>query len=128
MKKLLCALIIVVAAFFATTGFAADVPTTWKWEDTNAAGTVTSWNLFRGASASGPWVVVKNQPFYDKGAAASYQTSNPVTVPDNAQTTVWFKANTVGTNGLTSVDSNIISTVYDTRVIPIAPVIVEVTK
>jgi len=128
MKRFICLMFIVLSLMFSTFVMAADVPTTWKWEDTNDAGTVASWNIFKGTSATGPWTVEKNQVFYDKGAAVSYQTSDPVTVPNNAQTTVWFKANTVGTSGLTSADSNIISVTYDTRVTPIAPVIVEVTR
>jgi hypothetical protein len=128
MKKfLVCLFIVLTVAFFATSGFAADVPTTWGWEDSNATGTIASWNLYSGPSAAGPWTLEKNQPFYDKGAETLYKTSDAVTVANNAQTTVWFKANTVGTNGLTSVDSNIISFTYDTRVTPVAPVIINIT-
>jgi hypothetical protein len=127
MKKLFWLMFIVLSMMFSTVAIAADVPTTWGWQDTNTAGTVASWNLYSAPSATGPWTLEKNQPYYDKGAETLYKTSDAVTVADNTQTTVWFKANTVGTNGLTSVDSNIISFTYDTRVTPIAPVIINIT-
>lgn len=129
MKKFLISLLMILTvAFFAQVGFTADVPTTFKWEDTNVAGAVTSWDVFSSNSAAGPWVVIKNQLFYDKGAELSYQTTATVIVPDNAQTTVFFKAQTVGVEGLRSGDSNIISYLYDARVTPIAPVIIEIKK
>lgn len=120
MKRFIC-LIALMAVLFASGSFAADISTTWGWTDGNAAGTVASWDMFRGPSATGPWTLLKNQVFYDKGTATEYRTTALVTVADNAQTTVYFKAQTVGTNGLRSTDSNIISKAYDTRVTPSAP-------
>jgi len=120
MKKFLIGLVVIVA-FFATTAFGAERTTTWGWTDDNVTGTVVSWDIFRGASATGPWTLVTNQVFYDKGVATEYRTTAAVTVADNAETTVFFKAQTLGTNGLRSTDSNIISVLYDTRTAPVAP-------
>lgn len=120
MKKVFCLVMFFVLVFVGF-GFSADKSVTVGWQDGNSSGTVASWDVFTGTSATGPWTLGKNQPYYDKGAAAEYQTTFTISVPDNAVTTIFFKANGIGTNGLRSVDSNIASKAYDTRTEPIAP-------
>jgi len=120
MKKILIGLVLI-CALFAQVAYGADISTTFAWEQ-SLAQPVASWDVFRGTSATGPWTLLKNQAYYAlTGGATEYQTTSLVTVADSAQTTVWFKAQTLGTNGLRSVDSGIISKVYDTRVAPVAP-------
>lgn len=120
MKKFLIGLVLTVA-FFAQVAYGADISSTWGWGQSSITG-IASTDVFRGSSATGPWTLVKNQPIYTLvPPATEYQTTAAVNVPDNAQTTVWFKAQNVGTTGLRSVDSNIMSHVYDTRVTPAAP-------
>lgn len=120
MKKFLILAIMLTIAFFAQVGNAADVNTTFGWQQ-DISHAVSGWDIFRGPAAAGPWTLLKNQAYYDKGAAAEYLSTAAVNVPDDAQTTVYFKAVTIGATGLRSVDSNIISKVYDTRVAPAAP-------
>jgi hypothetical protein len=121
MKRFLMLVIMLTVAFFAQVGFAADVNTTFGWQQDNI-NDVASWDVFRAPAASGPWTLLKNQAKYTLvPPATEYQTTAAVNVPDNAQTTVWFKAQTLGTTGLRSVDSNIISKAYDTRTAPAAP-------
>lgn len=120
MKKIWLA-VIVLSLFLVSFLYAADKTVTVGWQDNNPAGTIASWNVYSGTSATGPWALVKNQAFYDKGAATEYQTTFTITVPDNAVTTIYIKANSVGTNGLASVDSNVASKAYDTRTEPSAP-------
>jgi hypothetical protein len=124
MKKIFMLFIVfaMILSLTMTYTFAADVNTTVGWQDTNTAGLVVSWDVFRGTSATGPWTFIKNQAYYAlTGGATEYQTTFLVTVPNNALTTVYFKAQTVGTGGLRSVDSNVANKVYDTRVAPSAP-------
>lgn len=120
MRKFLIGLVLI-CALFAQVGYAADVSTTFGWTQDSITG-LASTDVFRGSSATGPWTLLKNQALYTLvPPATEYQTTAAVNVPDNAQTTVWFKAQNVGTTGLRSVDSGIISKAYDTRVAPVAP-------
>jgi len=121
MKKFLVAVTILAVLIITVQVKAADISTTFGWQQDGIAD-VASWNIYRSSSASGPWTLLKNQVKYTlSGGATEYQTTAGVTVADNALTTVYFKANTVGTNGLVSVDSNVISKTYDTRTAPSAP-------
>jgi hypothetical protein len=126
MKRFLMLMVMLTVAFFAQVGVAADVNvnTTFGWTQDNAA-VVASTDVFRGSSATGPWTLLKNQPMYTLvPPAVEYQTTAAVAVPEGAQTTVWFKAQNIGTvaqGSLRSADSTIISKTYDTRVAPAAP-------
>jgi hypothetical protein len=119
MKKLALAFLFVFA--FCWSAQAADISTTFAWQQETPAAVIST-DVFRGPTATGPWTMVKNQPMYTLGAGETeWKTTAAITVADNAQTTVYFKAQNIGANGLRSVDSNIISKTYDTRVAPSAP-------
>lgn len=121
MKKVVLGFIVFCCIMVAQFVGAASIDTTFGWQQ-DLSQPVVSWDVFRGPSATGPWTLLKNQPYYVlSGGATEYLTTTVVVVTDNAITNVWFKAQTIGTNGLRSGDSTIISKAYDTRTAPTAP-------
>lgn len=120
MKRILIGLVLM-CVLFAQVVYGADISTTWGWQQ-DLAQPVASWDVFRSTTASGPWTLVKNQTFYALvPPATEYQTTSLVTVPDNALTVVYYMAQTIGTSGIRSVNSTVISKSYDTRVAPATP-------
>ena len=119
MKKFIISLVVFCFILVAQISGATDVSTTFGWQQ-DLSIPVASWDVFRSSSATGPWTLLKNQPYYTI-SGSEYLTTATVVVPSNAVTIVYFKAQTIGTNTLRSIDSNIISKSYDTRTGPEAP-------
>jgi hypothetical protein len=121
MKRFLIGLVLI-GALFVQGAYGADKIHTFGWQQlATEMPQVAGWDLFVGNAATGPWTLLKNQPYSGTPAAEYFTTAPAVTYPDGQDTTKYFVAQTIGTSGLRSVYSAVISHREDLRVAPSNP-------
>jgi hypothetical protein len=127
MKKIITVLFLaVIMLLTGATAYCGTKSLTFGWQQTATdLPQMKEWTLYQADAVAGPWIVF-TKVSYDGTPKTEYTSTQPLTVPDSTEKTIYFCVSASDKSGNESGKSNVVSAVID-FLAPAIPVTLQVT-